>query len=69
MPWVCPGGVQAETEHVSKQGPISSHVKEHGLDLTGQVSKDSHKIIKSMSCEVGRSQLKLSYKNKAKKDT
>lgn len=53
-----------------KQDPISSHVKEHMLGLTGQVSKDSHKITKSMSCEVGRRpQLKVSYQNKAKKDT
>lgn len=44
--------------------------KEHVLRLAGQVSKDSHKIIKSMSCEVGmRPQLKLSYQNNAKKDT
>lgn len=68
----CPGSarVQARKEHVCKQDPISSDGKEHVLGLTGQVSKDYHKIIESMSCEVGRRpQLKCSYQNKAKKHT
>lgn len=61
LPWVCPRA-QAGKEHVSKQEPLSSNVKEHVLGLTGQVSKDSHKIIKSVTWEVGRrSQLKRSY--------